>query len=320
MLQEIFRIPWLGIPIYGYGLMLVIGFLLATELAKFLARHARLNQELFVNAGLIALVTGVIGARISHVIENWPDYSRADLSFWQNAWNAINIRSGGLTFYGGLILGFFCALAYGLWKKAPIRVGMDVLAPALMVGLGLGRVGCFLNGCCYGAECNTPWAVSFPYYSNAYQDEVDHGEVKPPEQLELMTDAGNARLMTPEQAQRAGLWQVAKQQHSKRLHPAQLYSTIDALLVAAVCVAYFTIPHAPGRGFALMMLMMGPIRFLTEMIRAEPPVTWIGNYGWSFSMVLSVFFVVGGLILWVVCGKIGTKDEWMKQVGTLTPA
>jgi phosphatidylglycerol:prolipoprotein diacylglycerol transferase len=319
MMQELFRIPYFNVPIYGYGLMLVIGFLAATELAKFLARRTSINPEVFVNAGLIALVNGVIGARISHVLENWPDYSRADLSFWQNLWNAVNIRSGGLTFYGGLILGFVCVLAYAIWKRIPVRVGMDIVAPTIMVGLAFGRIGCFMNGCCYGAECNAPWAISFPYFSNAYQDEVDKGEIRPPAQLELLTDKGNARLMTPEQAKREGLWDVAKEQRSKRLHPAQLYSSFDAFLVAATLVAYFTMPHAPGRGFALMLLMMGPVRFLTEMVRAEPPVMWVGGYGLSFSMVLSVFFVVAGTILWVVFGKMGDREEWVRETGG-TPA
>ena len=61
MLQELFRIPGTSISIHGYGLMLVIGFLLAVQLAKFLSRRANIDPEIFVNAGLIALITGVIG-------------------------------------------------------------------------------------------------------------------------------------------------------------------------------------------------------------------------------------------------------------------
>src|SRR5437016_4546384 len=173
MYPELFRIPVVNIPIYGYGVMLVIGFLLALELAKYLARRAGLDPELFVNAGLIALVAGIVGARLSHVLENWPTYTDASRSFWANFWDAVIIRSGGLTFYGGLILAFPACIAYGLWKKVPIRLGMDVVAPCIMVGLGIGRVGCFLNGCCYGAPCRAdfPLAVTYPYDRGPYVDQ-----------------------------------------------------------------------------------------------------------------------------------------------------
>src|SRR4051812_41561018 len=147
MYPELFRIPGLNLPIYGYGVMLVIGFLLALELAKFLARRVGLDPELFVNCGLIGLISGIVGARLSHVIENWPTYSDPARTFAANFFDAVNIRSGGLTFYGGLILAFPACIAYGLIRKVPIRLGMDIIAPCVMVGLGIGRVGCFLNGC-----------------------------------------------------------------------------------------------------------------------------------------------------------------------------
>src|SRR5947207_11229188 len=100
----LFRIPGLGLPIYSYGVMLVIGFLLCLELAKFLARRVGIDPELFVNAGMIALVAGVIGARLSHVLENIHQYTDPHRTVWENFFDAVNIRSGGLTFYGGFIL------------------------------------------------------------------------------------------------------------------------------------------------------------------------------------------------------------------------
>src|SRR5436309_1822794 len=63
---------------------------------------------------------------------------------------------------------------YGRKKKIPITLGMDIIAPCLMIGLGFGRIGCFLNGCCHGAVCDEPYAVTFPYYSNPYLDQFDH--------------------------------------------------------------------------------------------------------------------------------------------------
>src|SRR4051812_20226011 len=185
MHPELFRIPFLNLPIYGYGVMLVIGFLLSLELAKFLARRAGLDPEMFVNAGLIALVAGIVGARLSHVIENWPTYTNPARSFTANFFDAVNIRSGGLTFYGGLILAFPLTVAYGIYKRVPIRVAMDIMAPCIMLGLGLGRVGCFLNGCCHGGACDPNFigAVRYPFGSNAYIEQYYDGDLTPPAEL-----------------------------------------------------------------------------------------------------------------------------------------
>src|SRR5215213_11934062 len=119
MHPELFRVPGTNFTLYSYGPMLVIGFLLALELAKFLARRVKLDPETFVNAGMIALITGVIGARLSHVIENWDVYTNPARSFKANFFDAVNIRSGGLTFYGGMLLAFPTTIAYGIYKKVP---------------------------------------------------------------------------------------------------------------------------------------------------------------------------------------------------------
>ena len=82
MLQEIFRIPGTNISIHGYGLMLVIAFLLAVQVARFLARRSHIDPEALTNAALIALITGVIGARLSHVLENFHQYTDPTRSAW----------------------------------------------------------------------------------------------------------------------------------------------------------------------------------------------------------------------------------------------
>lgn len=200
MHPELFRIPLLGWPVYGYGVMLVIGFFSALGLAKFLARRNGLDPELFANAALIALATGVIGARLSHVLENLGDFTRSDLSVWQNVVNVFNMRSGGLTYYGGFLLATPCTILYGIKKKVPLRLGMDIIAPCLMIGLGFGRVGCFLNGCCNGSECNLPWAVTFPYGSNAFIDQAEdkkHPLDVPPALTYLHPASGELRVVPP---------------------------------------------------------------------------------------------------------------------------
>jgi phosphatidylglycerol---prolipoprotein diacylglyceryl transferase len=323
MLQELFRIPLPGslpdLPIWSFGLMLVIGFLAALQLGKYLARRCGIDPELFVNAGLIGLVAGVVGARLSHVLENIGDYTTltATRSAWDNLLDAINIRSGGLTYYGGFLLAFPILVWYALKNRIPVRIGMDVIAPCLMIGLAFGRIGCFLNGCCYGAECSLPWAVSFPYQSLPYQDEFASGRIVPPPELLQPIPSGRTRLVTRDELKRGEVVvngatgatepiapsarALAAQQHSSPLHPAQLYSALTAFLIAGITLCYVTLPHAPGRAFALMIMLEGVTRFVLEMLRTEPAV-W--GTPLSLSMWLGLGLVAGGAALWVVFGRL----------------
>jgi len=304
MHPQLFRVPGTEFTVYSYGPMLVIGFLLALELAKFLARRVKVDAEVLVNAGMIALIAGVVGARLSHVIENWHQYTDPTRSFAANFFDAVNIRSGGLTFYGGLILAFPITIAYGIYKRVPIRLGMDIVAPCLMVGLALGRVGCFLNGCCYGAACDANFigAITYPYYSNAYLDQYYAGQLQVPPELTAPSDLPGQRprlLDLAEIRRDPTLAVLAAKQRSNPVHNAQLYSTLPALLIAAVCVAYFTTSPAPGRVMALMLMLEGTTRFILELLRSEPPVVHIMGHGWSLSMVLGVLLAIGGAIMWL---------------------
>src|ERR1700733_14516810 len=103
MLHELLRLNLFGyqIPIYGYGFMLVVAFVACVQAGQWLARRMGIDPELIVNAVLVALISGIIGARICAVLEDWRDYT-AGRSIWGAIVNVINIREGGLTFYGGL--------------------------------------------------------------------------------------------------------------------------------------------------------------------------------------------------------------------------
>ena len=314
MYPTIFHLPLLHIPIYGYGLMMVFAFLSTQWLAGKLATLKGLDSEIFVNVALIALVSGVIGSRASHVLENLSYYTNPHLSVWDNFINIINIRSGGLTFYGGFILASPIVLGYLIYKKVPARLAMDIVAPCLTLGLAVGRIGCFLNGCCYGAPTSVPWGVQFPYGSSAYVDAYDAEKIDLPPELRAYTfgSGDHFRPVTTEELQQgyyltgnpdapkyflpANAKAVAAAQHAPAVHPAELYSTLTSLLMTAVLLCYFFLPHSPGRVFAMMLMLEGPSRFLLELLRVEPPV--IGSM--SLSMVIGLILFPIGAVLWFV--------------------
>ena len=147
--------------IYGYGLMLVLGFLSGIWLAHWRAKRMGENHETVTVVGILALVGGIIGARLAFIIQNWGQFKNKGLT------SILDVTSGGLIYYGGVLLGTLMVVCY-LWRKRiAVRRYLDIVAVSLMVGLAFGRAGCFLNGCCYGGQCDGDWplATQFPMYS-----------------------------------------------------------------------------------------------------------------------------------------------------------
>jgi len=320
MLQELFHIPLPHflqnlfhvnyLPVYGYGAMLVIGFLCATQLAKYLARRCGLDGETFVNAGLLALITGVIGARFSHVLESLADpanqeFARNGKDFWDNFKSMLNVSSGGLTFYGGFLLATPILIWYAIRKKVPLLTGMDIMAPCIMIGLAFGRIGCYLNGCCYGEECSLPWGAAFPYGSNAFVEQFEKNEIDVPPQLLKKEAGGRIRLLTRGELHgNPVLEKLADSLHSKPVHPTELYSSFNAFFIAAILLIFFSVTSAPGRVFALMLILKGASRYILEMIRVEPPVWFEHTLKLSFSMGLSLALIALGIFMWWMCGRL----------------
>jgi len=149
--------------IYGYGLMLVLGFLSGIWLAHWRAKRMGENHEAVTVIGILSLVGGIIGARLAFVIQNFEDFAHSS----KGPTGLFDVTSGGLIYYGGVILGTAMVMAYLLVKRLPVRRYLDIVAVSMMVGLAFGRAGCFLNGCCYGGRCSEDWplATHFPMYS-----------------------------------------------------------------------------------------------------------------------------------------------------------
>lgn len=317
MYPELFRIPGIDWPIYGFGVMLVIGLLAAMELGRWMARRSGLDPEVFSNAALLALVSGVVGARLSHVLENLSAYTNPQRSAWANFLDAVNVSSGGLTYYGGFLLAAGVVSLY-LWKKKmPVWRCADIVAPCVMVGLAFGRVGCFLNGCCFGQVCTLPWAVTFPYGSIVMEDHFRAGKVQVPGELVVVRQgpAGDEVTLVPaEEARRNPITaDAARAARSLPVHPAQLYSAAMAFLLAGVCWAHWTMTVGNGAGgaaegggeggggrtFALLLMLEGLSRFGLESLRTEPAVAM----GMSLSMWLGLGLSAAGVAVWWLRGR-----------------
>jgi phosphatidylglycerol---prolipoprotein diacylglyceryl transferase len=167
MMPVLFKIPFINWAVPGYGLMMMLGFLLGVMWAARRAMRSGANPDVVLNLGFIALIAGILGCRIMYVVHYWKDQFAIYGDPVQVAIAVVDIRKGGLEFYGGFILASICVVAYLVLARHSLRWYMDIVAPSAALGMAFGRMGCFLNGCCYGTTCDLPWKVSFPFGSQA---------------------------------------------------------------------------------------------------------------------------------------------------------
>ncbi|MFQ5655557.1 MAG: prolipoprotein diacylglyceryl transferase, partial [Planctomycetota bacterium] len=240
MRRVLFEIPGLHWPIFGYGTMVLVGFLAGTWLLRRGARARGWDSQRTGDLAIWMVLFGLAGARIFYFVQFYSE------EFQDRGLLAIlRIWEGGLVFYGG-ILGGLITFFLLTWKhRLPVRAHLDLLAPAIAIGLGFGRIGCFLNGCCWGMEC----AVDFPL-----------GVVFPAESLPASA------------AQWRGLGDPGAP-----LHPTQLYAALNALLLAWLMWRLNHLRLPPGVTAGAFILLYGISRFLLEQIRGDHqtiPGTW----------------------------------------------
>ncbi len=169
-----------GFPIHGFGIMMLLAVVAATALAVWRAKRLGLDSDLIYSLALWMIIPGIIAARAFYVIEYWStQYYPVYLEHGGIALfgAAMNIAQGGLVVYGGFIAGVFGLLVFADKYKLPALALADLMAPSMLLGLAFGRLGCLMNGCCYGGACNLPWAITFPPQSFAYLSQVERGQM-----------------------------------------------------------------------------------------------------------------------------------------------
>lgn len=154
MSRELFTVG--PLTVHSYGFFLALAFIVGMLVSYWYLRKKFLDAYTVFELVLAAAVGGIIGARIFYVIGHWSDFS----SNWWEILKFWNVQ--GLVFYGGLLFGILAAIAVIKFRGLSIGVVLDSGGLAVPAALAVARVGCFLNGCCYGKTSTLPWAVTFP--------------------------------------------------------------------------------------------------------------------------------------------------------------
>jgi len=328
MYPELFKIPFTDLTIKSYGLMMVIGFLAAVSVIRRLSKKITPDPQLITNAALYALIAGVVGSRLFYVIHHLSQFKGDFFSIFA-------IWKGGLELLGGVLLAIAVIVIYMRNHKLPIRHYLDILAIGLLLALAFGRMGCFLNGCCFGKPTNLPWAVRFPYHSPtnvhspAYSSQA-HPDIRrnrPEPQLKLPDDFFGYtdekgywysglkpyEYLTPEQKDMVdnGPYRCLP------VHPTQLYSSANAFLCCFLLYLFWRRSQnaeksknkgklftEPGCTFGLMFIIYGITRFLIEFVRDDNPFEFDGI---TISQNIGVAMIILGVALMVIFQKKKTR-------------
>lgn len=234
-----------------YGILLVLGMLAGLWIVTRQARKAGLVPETISDMAVYAIIAGLIGAKVLLLIVEWPYYSR-------NPRELLSLFQSGGVFYGGLLgaipVAFWYARRHQLdgWKTA------DVLAPGVVAGQAIGRIGCFMAGCCYGKPASVPWAVTFT-------DVYANRNVGTP-------------LDTP-------------------LHPTQLYESLACFLILAALLWMAPRKRFHGQVVLAYVVLYAVARFAVEMFRGDAIRGFVLGGRLSTSQFIALLMVVAAALV-----------------------
>jgi phosphatidylglycerol---prolipoprotein diacylglyceryl transferase len=273
MYRELLSAPHIG----SYSAFLLLGLLGGFLLTRWRAVRIGIRGSHIDNFTLLLAVLSLFGARLF----SWWFYFPAGTSLW----DALTDSGGGMVFYGGMIFGIATAVLYARFARLSLGNLMYACAPGLALGLALGRVGCFMAGCCWGDLCVSPnelaklrsaqlaWqlrtvpplsgpafplAVQFPRGAGAYEQHRELG-------------------LIDEHADR-----------SRPVHPVQLYEAALALALCEALHLWFHRRRWHGQVVCVLILSYAAIRFSMEFLRGDNSPSY---FGFTLSQVIS--FVMG---------------------------
>jgi len=218
MYPELFHLSFL----HTYGVLVALAFLAGLWIAARLGKREGLNADALTNLVIYCALAAIGGAKLMMFVVD-PRYRQSPAEIF----TVDTLRAGGV-FYGGLIAALAVAFWYMRKTGLPPWRTADVCAPAIALGHGIGRIGCFSAGCCWGVECHLPWAVTF------------HSPVA--------AEIVGVPLNVP-------------------LHPTQLYEALSEFAIFALLYWRIGKPHRRGAIIMLYLLLYGAVRFVVEFFR-----------------------------------------------------
>jgi phosphatidylglycerol:prolipoprotein diacylglycerol transferase len=238
-----------------YGLLVALGFLAGLWVAGRLAQSRGMAPQLITDLGIYVALAGLLGAKLTMLLYDLPYF----LSHPGEIFTMATLQAGGV-FHGGLILALLVAVWYVRKRKLQFLPVADVFAPGIALGHAIGRLGCFAAGCCWGAACDRPWAVTFTN----------------PDAHELV----GVPLGVP-------------------LHPSQLYeASAEALIFALLYWRFRQGTHAPGHIISLYLVLYPTARFFIEFVRTHEQADPFG-WGLSLAQWVALALVsVGAVLAW----------------------
>lgn len=259
------------VAIYSFGLMMALAFLTANWLFVRQARKRGWSERFVSNVTLLALVCGIAGAKLFHLLE-YPEIFRRD------PLGAI-FSGEGLTFHGGLLVATGAIALYTRIRRVRFLALADALAPALILAYGIGRIGCQLAGDGdYGIPSKLPWAMSYP-----------NGTV--PTLSNINIELRNKYIE---------MYPGEPIPYDIKVHPTPVYETLASFLIFGVL---YMLQRRSGMRegglFGLYLILQGAERFLIEFIRLNPLYWGLSQAQWvSLGMI-----GMGAIILWLRATK-----------------
>lgn len=253
-----------GFPIYTYGAMLLVSFILSTSLAVYLGKKRGYPKDYLTDLCMWAILAGIAGCRLGYVLQ-YPQ------KYLPQPWLIFNLREGGMTITGGVVLSVLSLFLYFRWKKVPVLNVLDFLAAPLLVGMAWGRVGCLLHGCCFGEICSPDWPLQVTYPAT--------------------TNLGYGLAPGPR-------------------HLSQIYELLMDCVLLGYLLWLLPRQKFAGQSLYTVFAGYGIIRYLDEMTRWVDPSTMHGALN-LYQWISIGFFLFGLLGLLGVYGKPPVVIDWI---------